>query len=271
MKEKLDRKILADISRIHPKISKYKKVKRPKNDFILQSTRSSSDNAVNPVESIILQGSDYATSSYPDLDISTRLLNYSLEISKISERFNLDVRNNTKNFIGYINWIEAHKLLQSLGYSMPPINVFFAYWKKLKGDKVYAGNGKLVNGAILDGPRNEFFSEKSTRSEFLDALFRSVNKELFIFYDHRFVDGNLRANNSKRLERIIREDSSISLEHINQYGLPSKKGKDIEYIPPEKNSIAIFSFNAHMIGLDCSRKQNYRHESLGVRPVRIRR
>jgi len=136
------------------------------------------------------------------------------------------------------------------------------------GKQLYAGNGKKINSKgseqILDeivGLRNPL------RGEWLDAEFKVVNNKLHINYNHRFVNGQLKPQNSEPLEDCLMEDCYIDILSANRQGLPARRSnsKGVYYRYPRNGALAGFVAGSGGADLICYRDPRGSCSWLGVR------
>ncbi len=169
-----------------------------------------------------------------------------------------------------LTWFDTHKQLHSKNLYMPTIPQFIAFINYLKGDYRKLGKKEKQEAEqILD----DILTVRSPwRVEWLDAKFEERNKQLYIHYNHRTVNGELKPQNSEKLEKCLMDDKlpGINLEHwLNnptKQGLPKLDNPDgkLHYWYPRDNCIARFYAVSFWAGLYCNRGPFYSLPSLGV-------
>ena len=140
------------------------------------------------------------------------------------------------------------------------------------GKQLYNGLGNRISSKeskqILDeivGIRNPI------RGERLDASFRIVGKHIFIDYNHRFVDGELKPQSSEPLEDCLMENCYVDILSANRQGLPTRRyNNGVYYIYPRDVTVARFGAISGKVGLYCVWDYRYSDPALGVRRAKIK-
>lgn len=205
------------------------------------------DPNLNLADYIILQ----ATKQYPDLIVA-----------KQKSLYNHD-------------WNEAHKELQNKDMQMLTIKQFIDLILLLKSGKVYDGNGYKLSNKEINTISDEILTVRSPwRSEWLDAKFTKEKGILHINYNHRTLIGNKLAHQIEEpLDNCLKKDfypEKVDLATCNKQGLPTKKGKDINYWYPREGFVARFDAGSIWAGLYCGGNPGNSVASLGVRAARER-
>ncbi len=210
------------------------------------------------------------------------------EMAKKAQTPSIDMPNNMPELSGYIyvpsagiymakqrthfglNWYDCHKQLHKENLLMPTIPQFISYINYLKQNNDIKDATKQEIESILDDiltVRNPW------RGEWLDADFK-FEKELYIHYNHRTINGQLVPQNKELLTDYLTENKILGislddwLSNTNNHGLPKpdvKKG-ELYYMAPmrDNNSVARFNANSDGAGLNCNGDPNVSDASLGV-------
>ncbi len=171
------------------------------------------------------------------------------------------------------NWHESHEALHREDSFMLNPRQFIDFLNLLKKRKVYDGRGNKANSsrvrAILGGIMGK--RGPSWRAEWLDAYFAYVDRNMYMFYNHRTIDGRLLATRVEPLEKYIREDCYVDLGSANRLGLPVKKSRSQEtyFMSPRENSVARFGAGSDGVVLDCDGDSLDSDSALGSRRAKI--
>ena len=181
-----------------------------------------------------------------------------------------------KDFFGK-NWYEAHQELSKEGYQMLTIRQGIDLIKMLKSKKVYDGLRAKLNDAEIAQLLNEIIELRSPwRAEWLDARFAQENNEWYLFQGHKYdvskqgkLEDKVVAKSRIKVSPLI-ENIKFDLKDVNQYGLPTKKGSELDYWYPTNGSVARFNAGSYVAGLNCSWGPSYSYRALAVRRAKIR-
>ena len=214
-------------------------------------------NIQNPESYIILEGRTHGSYSYPDLLVCMEKTHHNKD------------------------WYKTHEALHKEDSLMLTIRQFVDFINLLKTGKGFNGKGNKVDKATLDKILDKILTVRSPwRAEWLDADFKVVNDELYINYNHRAVNGELKPQNSELLEECLMKDKTpgISLgywlKNATKQGLPPKdipNGKLYYWFPrKDNNSVARFGADSGGAYLDCGRFPRSSGSALGVRAAKIK-
>ena len=180
-----------------------------------------------------------------------------------------------------LNWNKTHEELSKENAFMPTpyhLKEFVKYLRANPQGIKDASDQEITQ--ILD----EILTVRNPwRSEWLDAKFGVVDKTLGVFggktlihYNHRFSNGQLKAQKSEPLDDYLESDKTpgISLDdwldNANKHGLPKPDVKSGEqcYRHPRNGSVAWFYAGSVWAGLDCGFVPAFADDRLGVRVAR---
>nr|MBI4156355.1 hypothetical protein [Candidatus Woesearchaeota archaeon] len=195
-------------------------------------------------------------------DLATKALGFRVE--------NTAQEKNGTSYIGNIDYGEALRLNLALGNLTLNLRQFFDFKEYLESEKVYDGNGKIVDNRKVESVWNEIFEKRNPwRGEHIDARFENKNGIWYMHRDHRrLVNGILAASYSEPLEEGLMEDDKISDVHINEQGMPVRK-HSFNYWHPRNDSVARFWAGSGRVGLYCDGNPQDSNSGLGVRAVEI--
>ena len=171
------------------------------------------------------------------------------------------------------NWYETHEALNKEGYQMLTIRQGIDLIKLLKTGKVYDGLKAKLKDAEIAQLFNEIVEVRTPwRAEWLDGRFVKEDNEFYLLQEHKYDTSKSR---SKLEERIIAKNrikvdplmknTRFNLNDVNQYGLPTKEGTELDYWYPTNGSVAWFRANSVGAGLICDRDSADSDAGLGVR------
>jgi hypothetical protein len=176
-----------------------------------------------------------------------------------------------------LNWYDSHFQLNKEGLFMPSPSVFMPYFINVK----QAAEGNLT---LYDGNNNPISQDESQNLwnylttnygggcwSWLDAKFEEENEGLYLFSNHRILNGELHPSLKQRLLDHINEDCFVNLDFNNQ-GMPIRKslideykqGNNLYYWHPRKGSVAGLVAYSDGASLLCSGVPSYSDDGLGV-------
>jgi len=171
------------------------------------------------------------------------------------------------------NWYETHEELHKQGLQMLTIPEFIKFIKYLKrGIRHPRYQNRKDSERILD----EILTVRNPlRGEWLDANFQIINEKLYINYNHRTINGELKPLNSEPLKNCLMQNKFYDtkgidldhwLKHPTKQGLPQRKTQNGEmgYWYPKENCVAGFIADSGVAGLSCRWGPSSQHSSLGV-------
>ena len=169
-----------------------------------------------------------------------------------------------------LKWDDCHKQLHLENLHMPTIPQFIGFINYLKGDYQKIGiKEKQEAEQILD----DILTVRSPwRVEYLDAFFKQRGKDLYIHYNHRTVNGELKPQNSEKLESCLMDDKlpGIDLDYwLNNHtkqGLPLSNTQNGNFYYGYPLNGCVARFGAIMVGadLECNVNLGESYASLGV-------
>jgi hypothetical protein len=227
----------------------------------------------NPEDYILLPGKTHGSYSYEDLFVLMYRLGMSSEVEQVANQLGYQLSNSAKesngrDYIGNINWKQALSLNLALGGRTLNPRQFADFLLLLKSGNAVDGVGKRVSKQKLTNILKEIIEVREPwRSEWLDADFKYLNRKLWLYSDHKLANVSLDANYKKELENCLMEDVKISLDSINEQGLPTKTGNDFNYwfSREDNKSVAGFVANSDRALLGCCGNPASTNPSLGVR------
>ncbi len=234
-----------------------------------------------PEDFVFLQGRSHGNYSYPNLLVNMYKLGLNKSVETAAKSLGYSVSNtakesNGRDYIGDINWKQGISLNLSLGGQTLSPRQYVDFLALLKSGNAVDGNGKEISKKKLTGVFNEIVEVREPwRAEWLDADFKYLTRKLWIYSQHRLVNGNLDAGYRKELETCLMEDRTPGidldywLKNATIQGLPptnNPNGK-LYYLCPDKdnNSVARFVAGSGRAGLSCGRYPTFAYSSLGVR------
>jgi len=225
---------------------------------------------VDPKTLILLPETTYDGRHYPPLYVSISLLGIQDDLSSDSLKtagrvMGLDLKNTNKDrfgreFIGNLERLQATLLANMLSATQLDI--------RRRIDLVLLLRAGLAGGVVYDGTKNRlssdecglaleqvFYNRGQIIGEHLDASFKGTQEQLILNTNHRFVnshgevgtteDSGLRPNqllyDSYPLEYRVEggwKDCVMSFDGADQFGIPTKKGNDIDFQYPRPGSSA---------------------------------
>ena len=235
---------------------------------------------------LVVDRADYvfleATSQYPDTLVSTKTM------------FDLE------------SWSQAHTVLQEIGLHMPTVRQFVDFLKLLDSGKAFNERGHIINPLRLQWLLkkqcgvgfNPDISSPKGKMEYLDAYFKETDGILYMDYNHRMVNGELKPKNSEQLEPYLQLQETerrmgpyvqkidpsawLNLSHFiknpTKQGLPQEdslefvnnNGLLFYYYPPRAEKIASFCYTkSDGCLLDFIERQRMFSSSWEVRPCAI--
>lgn len=190
---------------------------------------------------VILPGHKHGKYSYPDLLVS------------------IDRRYFSKK------WHETHDALNDDGYFMLNLRQFIDFLILLKSGNVQYGDGELVNQSELKKIIDEVTgSREPWRAEWLDTMIQSKDSDFIILEKNKKIE----PLDLCLMERGIKVDIST----FNNQGMPTKYGDDLYYYCPDRNNTSVIQFgvNSDKIMIEADSSPFFYHDSLGVRPTKIK-
>jgi len=163
-----------------------------------------------------------------------------------------------------LDWRSAHKELHKKGLQMLTIREFIDFILYLKQNPNIQDTKKILDEILTQ--------RDPCRTEWLDAKFSEKDKQMYINYNHRTVNGKLVAQNKEPLEECLMTFvpmRKIDLASCNKQGLPTKEGDDIYFWCPIEGRVAGFSASPFKTILHCDWYAGG-HPSIGVRAARKR-
>ncbi len=170
------------------------------------------------------------------------------------------------------NWHESHEVLHREDSFMLNPRQFIDFLNLLKKRKVYDGRGSKANSSRVRAVLGGIMGKRDPwRAEWLDAYFAYVDRNMYMFYNHRTIDGRLLATRVEPLEKYIREDCYVDLGSANRQGLPVKKSRSQEtyFMGPRKNSVAWLRADFGRVVLCCNWDSLPSGSALGSRRAKI--
>jgi len=176
------------------------------------------------------------------------------------------------------DWYQTHKELHKQGLQMLTIPEFIKFIKYLKGGIRHPRyqdreEAKQILDEILT-------AREPLRGEQLDASFKVINGELYINYNHRTINGELKPGKSEPLEDCLMKDKGPGidldywLKNPTKQGLPRKNtpGGKLDYWFPlgDDNSVAGLYVNSHEASLSCCWGPGSPDSRVGVRAAKIK-
>ena len=175
------------------------------------------------------------------------------------------------------NWYEAHEALNKEDYQMLTIRQYIDLIKLLKSEKVYDGLKNKLKDTEISQLKSEMIEVRAPwRAEWLDGKFFDNGDEWYLSQEHKYEAGKSKAKLEERIiakNRIkvnpLMKNTKFNLNDVNQYGLPTKEGTELNYWYPTNGHVA--RFYAYSIGavLNCDRDPAYSDAELGVRRAKI--
>ncbi len=164
---------------------------------------------------IILPGRKHGAYEYPDVLVSMKRTNY-----------------------GKIKWAEAHfKLAEENSFMLTPAQ-FFDFIGVLKKGPSFDGNGQKIDTKKMEHVLAGIIGVSADKEEeYFDAQFKDMNGLIYISSGHTIMNEKLIPSRIEKLEARITEKSYIDFFSMNNQGMPTKKGTDMKYIPPEGNCV----------------------------------
>ncbi len=257
--------------------------KPPQEDFLPPATPPS--DLSDPERYIVLPGKAHGTHSYGELWVAMHRLSYDdPQVQSAAQRLGLTISNtaqeqNGRQYIGNINWKEALSLNLTMGNrTLKPregIDFLLLLEEGIK-EKIV-----VYNGAQQPVPKeklNQIYDEivgvrDPLRGEWLDADYKTINNELWIYSDHILQGNTLEPRiKEKLLSCLTGKGVNVKLSTFNGQGMPTENGNDIYYYNPDKdnNSVAKFVADSGRARFNCGGDPSCRDGGLGVRAVRAK-
>jgi len=184
-------------------------------------------------------------------------------------------------YLGYLNWMESHKVLQTLTtrHIMLTPRRFVDFLEMLITGEVYDGNGEKIqkeeSDLILE---NIIGLSENPKSEYLDMYFTSQQGICVANSNHAVSDDGLMPELTEILENFCQvQGTSFDLYHwvenSNRQGLlkavfDGKPKLNLYYNPPKVGSITVFRAVSFTTCFDCDiSPHKYYAPVQGVRPV----
>jgi hypothetical protein len=227
-----------------------------------------------------------------NLDVDPARLSYSSAVEKVGKELGINYRNTSKDslgreFVGNNNWFNSLKLNISLGNKTLSADEFNDYLRLLymgsQGKiKVYTSKGKQLDSKLCEKYLMDIVKVQSPwRAEWIDADFKTKEKDLYVNYNHKLNDKGILIPQSKKIldkdTLMIDKTPGISLKdyilknHTIQ-GFPNKKVKsgDLYYWNPrsDNNSVARFNASSGRADLSCGRYPSNWGSDLGERAAK---
>jgi len=185
-----------------------------------------------------------------------------------------------------LNWKDTHFKLNENGLYMPIPKIFMSHFTNVidayknkkplfdaKGNDIHRKEVEDIYKHLTTDHIAVYKNQGGNQAgawTWLDALFEEENREWFIKYNHRVVNGNLSFKKEK-LENCLREDCFVDLE-FNRQGLALKKsnkqeysqGENLYFSRPRNGFVAGFNADSYWAWLYCGRDPEDSDSSLGV-------
>lgn len=224
-----------------------------------------------PGDYVILEGRSHGNYEYPDLLVAKHRLRSDEWTDEVAYILGLGLMDTALEkcghpYIGNINGEESLKLALLLNHFVLNLRQGIDFKLLLNSKKVFSDTGKKLSSLEIEAINDEIFGLRNPwRAEHLDA--RSNNGQ--IFYDHylnKYFE--LVPERSEDLKECVRKDGIIDLSSCNEQGLPTKEGKDLDYLHPRNNAVARFSAGSGGAGLNFRLSPQDAHSGVGLRLAR---
>ncbi len=215
---------------------------------------------------------------HPDLIIAKNRLSYNTEVEQAAKKLSLNLKNNSQDYIGNINFDQSHNLLEELGSFMLNPKLFTEFLKLLKSGNAIDGNKNKINSNELETILKGITELRDPfRREWLDHKYSQSKNKLLVTY-HKFDSSGKLIKVTEALDSdTLMEDKTPGMDledwinNRTSQGLPKSNVSDgsLYFLKPTEESVTRFDAYADWAVLFCNRDPLTWSASLGVREVKI--
>lgn len=218
---------------------------------------------------------------HPNILVPFNRLSYNIKLELTARKLKLDLKNNSRDYVGNITYQEALELAKELNGFMLSPSLYVEFLKILKSGKALDGNKKKTKSSRLEKTLKDITEQRAPwRAELLNQRYKLRGGtespiELVVIYQGFNSSGELIQIEEPLDSDTLRQNKKISLDDwINNpttQGLPKSNVQDgnLYCWSPKEGRVAGFYAGAGRASLSCNGYPDNSDGDLGVRVAKI--